>query len=49
MKKYENGKVEMIGLTDKHVQILYQTLADILAEKIAPDIKVIVKTKRKNN
>ncbi len=33
--------------TLKHVQMLYQTLADILTEKYVPNIKIVVKVRKK--
>lgn len=33
--------------TLKHAQILYQTLADILTEKYAPNIQIIVKVRKR--
>lgn len=47
LNNYEKAKVELIGLTDKHIQILLQTIADIGSEKYAPNIKAIPKIKEK--
>ena len=47
LNNYEKAKIELIGLTDKHIQILLQTIADIGSEKYAPNIKAIAKVKKK--
>lgn len=47
MSDYKNAKVNMSGITDEHIRILLQTMADIGAENIAPNVKVTVSVKRK--
>lgn len=48
MKNYEEAEVDISGMTDKHVQILWQTLYDILYERgELGDKQIIVKSVRK--
>jgi len=41
------NKEDKTQFTLKHAQLLFQTIADIGAEKYAPNIKVIAKVKEK--
>ena len=45
-EKIENSKIDMTGLTDEHIRIFLQTIADIGCEKFAPNIKAIVKVEK---
>lgn len=45
MKKNENSKVDISGMTEEHVRILFQTLADIIGEKQGFEAKVTVRKK----
>lgn len=47
LKKYENSKVDMSGLSEEHIGIFLQTMADIMTEIYAPNIEVKVKVKEK--
>ena len=33
MNEYKNSKVDMTGITDKHIQTIWQTFYDILYER----------------
>ena len=46
LNKYENSKVDMSGITDEHIRIFMQTLADLGTEKFAPNIEVKVKLEK---
>ena len=43
----QGNKDDKTKFTLKHAQIFYQTYAEILAEKYAPNIEVIAKVKEK--
>lgn len=45
MKKNNEMKVDISGITDEHVRILFQTLADIIGEKEGFEAKVTVRKK----
>lgn len=45
MEKYKNSKVDMSGITENHIQTLFQTLADIVGEKDGFEAKVTVRKK----
>lgn len=48
MKKSENSKVDMTGFNEKHVQIIWQTLYDILSERgDLGNYQIVVKNVRK--
>lgn len=48
MKKCEESQVDMSGFNEKHVQIIWQTLYDILSERgDLGDNQIIVKNVRK--
>lgn len=47
LKNEKQAKVDMSGLTEEHIRIFLQTIADIGAEKFAPNIEVIVKVRPK--
>lgn len=48
MGKYENSKVDITGFNEKHVQIIWQTLYDILSERgDLGNNQIIVKNVRK--
>lgn len=45
LKNEKQVKVDMSGLTEERIRIFLQTMADIGAEKYAPNIEVTVKVK----
>lgn len=47
MKNNKEPKVDISGMTEEHVRILFQTLADIIGEKEGFEAKVTVIKKLK--
>ncbi len=47
MINYEKSKVDMKGITSEHIRMILQTIADIKAKHISPNIQVEVKVKEK--
>lgn len=45
MKNNKEPKVDISGMTEEHVRILFQTLADIIGEKEGFEAKVTVRKK----